>query len=106
MMTWLLIIGIGIATYGIRLSFITIFSKREIPPFVLRLLRFVPMVVLSAIILPQLVLLNNSLNLTLANPRWIAGLLAGIVAWRTRNVLLTIVVGMVALWVLQAILQS
>jgi branched-subunit amino acid transport protein len=105
MTTWLLIIGIGVATYGIRLSFITIFSKREIPAFVLRLLRFVPMVVLSAIILPQLFLLNNSLNLTLANPRWIAGLLAGVIAWRTRNVLLTIAVGMVALWVLQLVLR-
>ncbi|HVU70778.1 MAG TPA: AzlD domain-containing protein [Ktedonobacteraceae bacterium] len=101
MITWLLIIGIGLATYAIRLSFITIFGKREIPAFVLRMLRFVPMAVLSAIIWPQLFILNNTLDLSLTNPRWIAGLLAVLVAWRTRNVLLTIAVGMVALWLLQ-----
>lgn len=105
MITWLLILGAGAATYAIRLSFVTIFSKREIPAFVLRVLRFVPMAVLSAIIWPQLFLLNNSVNLSLANPRWLAGLLAGLIAWRTRNVLLTIALGMATLWILQWVLR-
>jgi branched-subunit amino acid transport protein len=101
MMTWLLIIAIGLATYATRLSFITIFGKREMPAFALRLLRFVPMAVLSAIIWPQLFIANNTLDLSLDNPRWIAGLLAVLVAWRTRNVLLTIALGMLTLWLLQ-----
>ena len=105
MMTWLLILGIGVATYAIRLSFVTFFGKRELPAFVLHMLRFVPMAVLSAIIWPQLFLVKNALDLSLGNPRWIAGMLAGVIAWRTRNVLLTIVVGMVALWVLQWVLK-
>jgi 3-phosphoshikimate 1-carboxyvinyltransferase len=33
--------------------------------------------------------------------RLLAGVLAAVVAWRTRNTILTIVVGMVALWVLK-----
>ncbi len=71
------------------------------PALLLKALRFVPITVLPAIILPQLFLRNNALALSLHNPRWIAGILAAIVAWRTRNVLLTIAVGMVALWLLQ-----
>lgn len=105
MNTWLLILAIGATTYAIRLSFVTIFGKREIPAFVLRVLRFVPMAVLSAIIWPQLFLVNTSLDLSPANPRWLAGIIAGLVAWRTRNVLLTIGVGMAALWILQWILR-
>ncbi|HEY3993938.1 MAG TPA: AzlD domain-containing protein [Ktedonobacteraceae bacterium] len=105
MIIWLLILGIGIATYATRLSFVTFFGKREMPAFILRLLRFVPMAVLSAIIWPQLFVANNALNLSLDNPRWIAGILAGILAWWTRNVLLTIVVGMVALWILEWIVK-
>lgn len=101
MSTWLLILAIGMATYGIRLSFVTIFGKGEIPTFVLRVLRFVPMTVLSAIIWPQIFLVNTAFDLSLAHPRWLAGLLAGLIAWRTRNVLLTISVGMAALWILQ-----
>jgi branched-subunit amino acid transport protein len=101
MISWLLILGIGVATYAIRLSFVTFFGKKEFPPFIMRMLRFVPMAVLSAIIWPQLFLVNNRLDLSPGNARWIAGILAGVIAWRTRNVLLTIVAGMVALWILQ-----
>jgi branched-subunit amino acid transport protein len=101
MSTWLLILAIGAATYATRLSFVMFFGKREMPSWLLRILRFVPMAVLSAIIWPQLFLSNNVLNLSADNPRWLAGLLAGIIAWRTRNVLLTIVVGMLALWIFQ-----
>lgn len=105
MITWLLILAIGVATYAIRLSFVTIFGKREIPAFVLRVLRFVPMAVLSAIIWPQLFLVNNTLDISTASPRWLAGIIAGLIAWRTRNVLLTIGVGMAALWILQWVLK-
>lgn len=105
MITWLLILAIGAATYATRLSFVTFFGKREIPAFTLRLLRFVPMAVLSAIIWPQLFLVNNALDLSFANPRWLAGLLAALIAWRTRNILLTIVAGMLILWLLQWLVQ-
>jgi|SRR5258708_1828768 branched-subunit amino acid transport protein len=105
MRIWLLILGIGGATYAIRLSFVTFFGKRELPVFLLRILRFVPMAVLSAIIWPQLFFSDHVLDLSPSNPRWIAGILAGVVAWRTRNVLVTIVGGMVALWVLQWVLR-
>jgi branched-subunit amino acid transport protein len=68
-------------------------------------LRFVPVAVLSAIIWPQLFLVNNAFDLSTANPRWLAGLIAALIAWRTRNVLLTIGVGMAALWILQWVLH-
>lgn len=106
MTAWLLILGSGLATYATRLSFVTFFSKREMPELLLRVLRFVPMAVLSAIIWPQLFLSSNTTpDLTLDNPRWIAGIIAGVIAWRTRNVLFTIVAGMFALWLLQWLIR-
>ena len=36
-------------------------------------------------------------QLSFAQPRFAAGVLAGLVAWRTRNAALTLVVGLVAL---------
>ncbi len=101
MTLWLMMLVIGAITYAIRLSCIGLLGQRDMPALLLKALRFVPIAVLPAIILPQLFLRNNTLALSIQNPRWIAGILAGIVAWRTRNVLLTIAVGMVALWVLQ-----
>jgi branched-subunit amino acid transport protein len=102
---WLTLICIGLLTYGIRLSFISLFGRREIPTFLLSILRFVPVTVLSAIIFPALFLYGNKLDLSLSNTRLLAGILAAIVAWRTKNVLLTIVVGMVGLWLLQALMK-
>jgi len=104
MTLWLMLLVIGVVTYAIRLSCIGLLGQREMPALLLKALRFVPLTVLPAIILPQLFLRNNTLALSLQNPRWIAGLLAAVVAWRTRNVLLTIVAGMVGLWVLQFVL--
>ncbi len=101
MTLWLMLLVIGAITYAIRLSCIGLLGQRDMPALLLKALRFVPIAVLPAIILPQLFLRNNTLALSLQNPRWIAGILAGVVAWRTRNVLLTIAVGMVALWVLE-----
>ncbi|HEY6409916.1 MAG TPA: AzlD domain-containing protein, partial [Ktedonobacteraceae bacterium] len=43
---WLTLICIGLLTYGIRLSFITFLGRREISPFLQRILRFVPVAVL------------------------------------------------------------
>lgn len=105
MTLWLMLLIIGLITYAIRLSCIGLLGQKEMPALLLKALRFVPITVLPAIILPQLFLRNNTLVLSVQNPRWIAGILAGIVAWRTRNVLLTILIGMVALWVLQFLLS-
>lgn len=102
---WLIIIAMGLVTFGIRLLPIVLLGRIEIPLVVQRALRFVPPAVLSAIIAPELLMPGGQLNVSPGNARLIAGLLATVVAWRTKNVLLTIAVGMIALWVLGAIVQ-
>jgi branched-subunit amino acid transport protein len=101
MSLWPTILLAGLATYAIRLSFIQLFADREIPPFILKALRFVPPAVLTAIIAPELLIQDGSLSLDLANGRLVAGLIAILVAWRTKNVVLTILVGMAAMWIIQ-----
>ncbi len=102
---WLTIIASGGVTYALRLSFIVLLGRVVLPEVLRRGLRFVPPAVLAAIILPELVLRQGHLDLAPANPRLLAGLLAGVIAWRTRNVLLTIGVGMAGLWLLQALVR-
>jgi branched-subunit amino acid transport protein len=100
----LIILGMGIVTYAIRLSLVALLGRIEVPPLVRRALRFVPPAVLSALILPELLLPGGVLDLSLGNARLLAGTLAALVAWRSRNALLAIGIGMVALWILQAAL--
>lgn len=101
MTLWLMFIIIGLLTYAIRLSFILFFSKMNIPSLLQRAFRFVPVAVLSAIIFPALFLPKGVLALSFSNTRLLAGILAVGVAWRTKNVLVTLVVGMGALYLLQ-----
>jgi len=72
MTLWLMLLIIGLITYAIRLSCIGLLGQREMPALLLKALRFVPITVLPAIILPQLFLRNNTLVLSVQNPRWIA----------------------------------
>jgi branched-subunit amino acid transport protein len=100
---WLVMAAIGLATFAMRLSFILALGRTDPPRSLMRFLRFVPPAVLSAIIFPELLMPGGSLELSLGNTRLLAGLVAALVAWRSRNVLLTIVAGMVVLWALNTL---
>lgn len=97
---WLVMILGGSITFLIRFSLIYLFGKFHIPETLRQALRYVPPAVLSAIIFPELFLAEGSLSLSLENTRLLAGLFAILVAWFSRNTLLTIVAGMIALFVL------
>jgi len=104
MSLWLTLVTAGLMTFATRLSFILLLERLKLPAWFQRSLRFVPLAVLSAIVLPELVYPNGALDLSLRNPQLISGLVAVVVAWRTRNVLLTILLGMTALFFFQALI--
>jgi branched-subunit amino acid transport protein len=103
---WLTLFGAGAVTFALRLSFIVLLGRIRIPPTFRRALRFVPAAVLTAVVIPLLFYKNGVLEVSLGNERLLAGLVAVLIAWRTRNVLLTLGGGMAMLWTLQAIGQS
>jgi branched-subunit amino acid transport protein len=101
---FLLIFGMFLVTFGVRYPVLALVGKLKLPEVVLRALRFVPPAVLSAIIVPAVFYPDGEqLMWGLDNPRLIAAVIAILVAWRLKNLLLTIVVGMAALWVLQVL---
>lgn len=101
---WGLIVVIGMLTFLIRLSFIGLFGYLdEIPGQIERGLRFVPAAVLAALVLPSFITLSPGAG-GVAVDRLAAGVVAGGVAWRTENVLITIGAGMATLWVVRFVL--
>lgn len=94
---WLLILGLALTSFIPRASFIVLLARWPVPAPVQRALRYVPAAVFSAILVPELVLSAGAVHVGLDNPRLLAGVLAGAIAWRTRNTLITIVTGMLAL---------
>lgn len=103
MRLWLIVLSMGALTYGLRLSLILLLGRIEVPRVVQRALRFVPPAVFSAIVFPDLLRPGGTVDLSVGNVRLLAGALAAMVAWRTKSMVLTIATGMVALWILRAL---
>lgn len=101
MSTWLAILGAGAVTFLLRAAFIVFADPQRFPHVFRQALTFVPPSVLAAIVAPGLLLSQGVLDLSLANPRWIAGVFAVLVALRKRSVLAAIVSGMAVLWLMQ-----
>lgn len=100
---WLIMLIGGLITFGMRFSFVFLLGRFEVPVTMRRALHYVPPAVLSAIVFPELFLRAGSLDLSLGNSRLLAGLVAILVAAWTKNSLLTILAGMAALVLFQAI---
>ena len=94
----------GVGTYLMRASFLAILGDGAIPPVLESSLRYVGPAVFAAIVLPR-VLGDEGLAAFSAKPtpEMLAIAVAAGVAWRTRNVPITLGLGMAALWTLQAL---
>ncbi|HVL05021.1 MAG TPA: AzlD domain-containing protein [Acidimicrobiales bacterium] len=97
---WATILLAGAGTYAMRASFLA-FAHRmaTVPPGLARVLRQIPPAALAAIVAPAL--LRPDGHLDLLQPTLVAGLVAAAVAWKTRNVGVTVVVGIALLAALQ-----
>ena len=99
---WVVTLVVGLLNFASRLSFIAWFARSDMPPLLARALRHVPVAMLTAIVIPSLVFtLPGVVNLTPHNAKLAAGLAAAMVAWWSRNTVLTIAVGMGTLWALR-----
>jgi branched-subunit amino acid transport protein len=100
---FLLIAGMAFATMATRIPVLWWLSLHPLSPSVARALKYVPMAVLSAIIAPVIFLSEGKLALQPDNAPLIASVIAVLVSWRTRNLLLTIVIGMATLLIWRAL---
>lgn len=91
---WLIILGMMLVTFGARYPLLVLVGRMHLPPPLLRALGFVPVAVLTAIVAPAMLLPQRQLDLSLSNAYLYAGLLGILIAWRTRSLLPTIVLGM------------
>ena len=101
---WPIVIALGIGTFLIRFSFILIVDRVTFPDAVQRGLRFIPASVLTALIVPSVLLTRGAVHGFAGWDRTLAALVAVGVAWKTRNIFVTIASGMAALWLLRAVL--
>jgi branched-subunit amino acid transport protein len=100
---WTVILGLGLGTYLIRLSFLGLIGNRPLPPMVMRFLRYTPMAVIPGLVAPAVVW--PAATAGVADPaRMIAALVTVVVGIVTRKTLWALGAGIttlvVALWLL------
>ena len=102
-----MVAGMALMTFLIRYPTMVLVGKIPLPDRVFRALRYVPPAVLAAIIVPS-VLMPDGQNVSLSptNSYLVAGIIAVLISWRTKNLLLTIVLGMAMFLILRLLLGT
>lgn len=91
---WTAIFGMAAITYATRVISPLLMRSVTIPAWFERWLRFVPGAVLAALVLPAVFVRDGSLVLSPANPYLVGAVVAAALAVRTRNLPLTVLVGL------------
>lgn len=99
---WSAFVLLALTTLVTRGSFIVIGERGRLPAVVQRALRYAPAAALSALIVPDLLLVQGSIDPI--NPKLFAGLVVIAIALKWRNPWLPFVLGMGTLWAARAVL--
>ena len=97
----LLILGMFLVTFSVRYVLFGVAGKVCFPPWLTTGLSFVPPAVLTAIIVPAVLLPRGELWLRADNPWLLAGVFAALVSFWRRDLLTTIVAGMLCFMLLR-----
>ncbi len=89
------ILGMAAVTYATRAGLLLAGGRIRLPPRLLQAMRYLPVALLSAIIVPAMLVHDGALALSWRNDYVWAGLLCFVVAWRTKSTLWTVIVGLV-----------
>lgn len=94
----LLVLGMGIVTYLPRWVPLIFLSHRRLPEWLKQWLDFIPVAVLSALILPGLVTAGEPRHLEVFQPALLVAIPTTIFAWKTRSLAGTVIAGMSLYW--------
>ena len=99
----LTMVGMGLATYLTRAPLLLALSKRELPEQLHRMLRHIPVAILTALAVPMLLMPAGSLSVTPRNPYLLGALLTTLTLRLTKNILLAVFAGVAAVALLRLI---
>lgn len=98
---WVVIIGLTLVTIGTRSSFLLLGDRFPLPERVRDALRYAPVCALIALITPELFVTAGALDLSISNPKLVAGIAAAASALLLRSMIGAIVIGMLVFTILR-----
>lgn len=87
-------LAMAVVTYLCRALFTISVSSVRISPWWEHYLTFIPLAVLTALVTPYLLLPGPAMKLSLINPFSLAGVVTFIISYRTKNLILSVAIGM------------
>ena len=99
-MTWLSIIIAGILTYFTRMTMIALVSRDMLGDKIKAVLAYVPSAVFPAIIFPAIFINDYGSFIEMNDPKIFAAVIAIIVGYFSRNVIATILSGLISYWII------
>ena len=100
MSNWALIIYCGLITYLTRFSMIALIKKEMFNDRIRQVLSYVPSAIFPAIIFPAIFLDNSGTMQIEDNPKIIAAIIAMIVGVLSKNIIGTILSGLLSYWMI------
>tara|TARA_B100000965_G_C19453876_1_gene696546 strand:- start:116 stop:433 length:318 start_codon:yes stop_codon:yes gene_type:complete len=105
-MTWLSIIIAGILTYFMRMTMIALISREMLGDRIKAVLEYVPSAVFPAIIFPAVFINDYGVFVDINDPKIFGAIVAVIVGYFSKNIIATILAGLVSYWLLIFIVFS
>ena len=99
-MTWTSIFIAGLITYFTRMGMVTLIDKDIFTENFRKILNYVPSVVFPSIIFPGVLLDDFGSFVNITDPKIYGALIAIIVGYFSKNVILTIISGLTSYWFL------
>ena len=99
----LLILGMAVVTFLTRYLLIALLGRWQLPEGLVRWLAHVPIAAFAVIVVRGTLAPQGEVTLDPRNPYLWGALAAGLVAWRSKNLILTIAAGLGGLWLARLI---
>ena len=99
-MTWLSIMIAGILTYFTRMTMIALVSRDMLGDRIKAVLAYVPSAVFPAIIFPAIFINDYGSFIEMNDPKIFAAIVAIIVGYFSKNVIATILSGLISYWII------
>ena len=97
-MSWLSVIIAGILTYLTRMTMVTLVDGQILSTKLKQVLGYVPAAVFPAIIFPAVFLNESGILVDINDPKIIAATIAITVGYFAKNVIATILTGLISYW--------
>lgn len=98
---WIVISVISVATIIMRGSFILTAGRFKLSDKFTDILKFIPASVLAALVAPAIFYHEGMVDALQGKERLVAGIIALLIAYKTRNIFFTILTGMGTLYLMQ-----